>query len=372
MKKQIVLGLGLAVMATPALASKARLLALGEDANGSFYINDNRNIFLNASEVNNHKDLVTFEWGAAVPNASATGDADKPNAEGGLFRSMNNMVYGVQFGRSVALNDGIDDFTTAPSAPKADNAIDVFVGGDAGIKWGVQGTYASSKDETGANDDKVSVIDLAGGVTAGDVAGYVKYGIKNKSESAADEVEGKNNLEVGGSYKLNAYTIFGQYGMSKYELDAAIDDEVKSNYFQIGAGRANKLNDKATLFTKVAYVNEKEEADAANTEDKQWNLPATIGLEYDAASWLVLRASISQSLLSKIDKESATAQDGTLSETTTVAAGATLKFGELSVDGMIGNNDDGNVTGGQDNTSTGKGQLRTDSLMSRVAVSYRF
>ena len=43
MKKQLTVALGLAVLATPAFATKARLQALGEDVNGSYYVNDNRN-----------------------------------------------------------------------------------------------------------------------------------------------------------------------------------------------------------------------------------------------------------------------------------------------------------------------------------------
>ena len=65
MKKQIALAMGLAVISGSALASKARLQALGEDTNGSWFIQDNRNIFLNASHVNLNKDMVTMEWGAA-------------------------------------------------------------------------------------------------------------------------------------------------------------------------------------------------------------------------------------------------------------------------------------------------------------------
>ncbi len=63
MKKQIAIAMGLAVLSTPALATKARLEALGEDHYGSQFIEDNRNIFLNAATVNFHKDIVTYEWG---------------------------------------------------------------------------------------------------------------------------------------------------------------------------------------------------------------------------------------------------------------------------------------------------------------------
>src|SRR5690554_693409 len=100
MKKQLTVALGLAVLATPAFASKARLMALGEDANGSFFINDNRNIFLNAAEANNHADLVTFEWGN---NNGADSDTDA-NAEGGILYSHKNLVYGLHLGGQSTLD----------------------------------------------------------------------------------------------------------------------------------------------------------------------------------------------------------------------------------------------------------------------------
>ena len=125
-----------------------------------------------------------------------------------------------------------------------------------------------------------------------------------------------------------------------------------------------RRNNKASLFTKVAYVNSKVEDTTAAADNKETDLPLTVGLEYDAASWLTLRGSVAQSLYSKVDDGTV---DGTKEETTSVAAGASLKFGELTVDGMIGNNG-----GASDNTSAGTGQLRTDSLMSRVSMTYRF
>src|SRR6476659_1261938 len=94
MKKQLTVALGLAVLATPAFATKARLQALGEDNYGSAYINDNRNVWLNAAQINNHKDLVTYEFGS---NQTAD-NAATPRGEGGIFKAMGNMVYGVQFG----------------------------------------------------------------------------------------------------------------------------------------------------------------------------------------------------------------------------------------------------------------------------------
>src|SRR5690606_27088224 len=105
MKKQLALAAGIAVLAAPAFASKARLAALGEDVNGSFYINDNRNIFLNASESLNHKDMVTFELE----------DNGSGNGEGGFLRSHGNMVYGAHLGRNTEYNQDTTDIVDTAS-----------------------------------------------------------------------------------------------------------------------------------------------------------------------------------------------------------------------------------------------------------------
>jgi hypothetical protein len=366
MKKQIALAAGLAVLAAPAFASKARLQALGEDVNGSFYVNDNRNVFLNVAEVNNHKDLVTFEWGAA----DADDDTAAPRAEGGFFRSHGNMVYGVQLGRVSSLQQLKNDSGTGFAGTlDANNNIDLFVGGDAGIKWGATLSYVSEKDD--ANDDKASGMDLALGVSQGNLSGYLKYGLAGTLETTGEELERKGAMEVGGSYLLNDYTLFAQYSTAKLESDAAGDtDDYEATSMMIGAGRATKLNDKATLFTRVSYMNVSETDDmtASDEELKTSLVPVVIGLEYDAASWLTLRGSVSQAIWSNSELDG---DKSTVANSTVVNAGASLKFGDLTVDGVIGNNVDG-ATPGNNGTSTGEGQLRTDSLMSRVSVSYRF
>ncbi len=366
MKKQLALAAGLAVLATPALASKARMQALGEDVDGSFYINDNRNIFLNPAEVLNHRDLVTFEWGAGQ-TTDTDGDT---NAEGGFLRGSGNMVWGAQFGR---VTDFADDLNTAGDedadldAYVPSNALDLFVGGDAGIKWGAQLTYTSQKDDefatAGGDDAEAGQIDLAAGVSTGNISGYLKYGVSGKVETDGNDTEVKRSspLEIGGSYKWMDYTFFAQYMMAKYEADqAGADNDIETNTWQIGAGRVNKLSDRANLFTKVAYVNGKTEWDDLNgrDEDKSSTLPVTIGLEYDAASWLTLRGSVAQNVF--INEQEVDGDKSTIQNSTDVNAGASLKFGDLNVDGVLGTSNGNN------------GNYGTDNLLSRVSMTYRF
>lgn len=374
MKKQLTVALGLAVLATPAFASKARLQALGEDVNGSFYINDNRNVFLNAANINNHKDLVTFEWGDTTQGVD--GNAT-PRAEGGLFKASGNLVYGAYLGSESNSVNAIRQFgaNLNGASSQEENNIDVFVGGDAGMKWGANLTYSKSEKNEADGDAEQNALRTRLGVIAGDLEAFANISIANKAEdNAGNEFKGKLGGQAGVIYNLNDYRVFGTMIKADGEADGATDEDIKYTKFEVGAGRASKLNDKATLFTKASFVNVKAENDnntgagfgatCSNTlafgceEYKSTHLPVVIGLEYDAASWLVLRSSVQQTIWGK--EEDADNKRG-FQDTTVVNAGATLKFGELSMDGSIGN------TG-----TTTSGNFNTDTLMSRVSMTYRF
>ncbi|MFP5458943.1 MAG: hypothetical protein ACLGG7_09440 [Bacteriovoracia bacterium] len=366
MKKQLVLAAGLAVLATPAFASKARLLALGEDVDGSFYIQDNRNIFLNASEINNNKDFVTYEL--------AAGDN-----EGGFARTAGNMVYGVHLGRTLDYNANVQTLGTDAAAGlnvyDATNAIDLFLGGDAGVKWGVQLTYSSQKDDayaSGANvngatttEANTDVIDLSVGIGQGAWNAYAKAGIVGTTEHKDQDAEVKraSDIEVGGSYNVNGYVVYGQYGMAAYEIDGGA--ELEKSMLNLGVARQEKLNDKAVMFTKLNYGMDTSELKKANTpnETNTNDLTATIGLEFDAASWLTLRGSVGQAVL--VNETEVKPDKSTQPNTTIVAAGASLKFGDMTVDGMVGN-----TTGA--NAPAGAGTIDSSNLMTRVSMTYRF
>ncbi len=385
MKKQLVVALGLTVLATPAFASKARLQALGEDTYGSFYVNDNRNVFLNAANVNNQKDLATFEFGNTTNSQDGT---TSPRAEGGVFKSMGNLVYGVYLGsqsntsngyRSAAgLNGGAGTFES--------NNLDLFVGGDAGMKWGANVTYSNTaKDET-ANGAKQEAIRTRLGVIAGDIEGFANINlVNNAKDSTGQKFEGKLGYQLGAIYNLNDYRIFAEYRDFSGKAKGANDADISSNQLQIGAGRSTKLNDKATLFTRAQFQHNKASNDSGSAtfaatcssafsvgckSYTSSQVPLVAGLEYDAASWLTLRGSVSQVLWGTQEDKS---NKKGFANSTTVNAGASLKFGEMTVDGVIGNS--AALAGAaptSTDTSGGNGNLRTDNLMSRVSMTYRF
>jgi hypothetical protein len=369
MKKQLAVALGLAVLAAPAFASKARLLALGEDTDGSFFVNDNRNIFLNAANVNNHKDMVTFEWGTGGANDSDTA----PNAEGGVIMSHNNLVYGIHLGRQTSFNSELTSFSATAFEPS--NVIDLFVGGDAGLKWGANLTYASSQDENfnGTDDAEAKSLDLNFGVIMGDITAYVKAGLMGSAEQKANatnvksvDFERDSEYEVGASMLVNDYTIFAQANMNKYDNKVGNAD-IENQAYTLGAARTERLNDKTWMFVKLSGVYSKaDNGQTTNPETKTTLIPVSIGLEHDANSWLTLRGSVAQNLWSKVDSDAN--GDSTVANSTNVNAGATLKFGELSIDGMIGTSNNGAVG----STASENGTLAMDNLLTRASVTYRF
>ncbi|WPU64976.1 hypothetical protein [Peredibacter starrii] len=424
MKKQLTVALGLAVLATPAFATKARLQALGEDSYGSAYINDNRNIWLNSAQVNNHKDLVTYEFGGNVNQDSN----ETARGEGGAFKAMGNMVYGVQFGGAsntgnalrtgAGLISATGDFTD-PTNPTdvsyqgtglEENNIAVFVGGDMGLKWGANLEYAKTAQEDSPVSSEAMRTRL--GVIMGDTQVYANINLINnaKGETSVTPSAGAVNLDgtakfegdlgyqVGAIHAINGNTLFVDYRSFDMSSDinatgtlGTIDQkkDISSKQGEIGIGRVERLNDKTSLFLKGSFFMRDIENDhgkgagtsatlfgllcsnggiTACEEYKTQRVPVVIGLETEATSWLTLRGSVSQ-VVWGTNKINGT--ESTVRNSTAINAGATLKFGELSVDGVIGTADAATAVAGE-NTAGGNGTLRTDNLMSRVAMTYRF
>jgi len=379
MKKQLVLVTGLAVLAAPAFASKARLQALGEDVNGSLYINDNRNIFLNASHVNEHKDLVTYEWGTQG-TAAADDSAATPRSEAGFFFANGNMVYGAQLGNASDTAHAFRLQGMGGDVLAETNGVQLFVGGDAGVKWGASLFNSKSEDKGATADEKQESMRLQLGASQGAWEAFANVSLKNQAESNNQEFKGDTGYTLGGTYLLNDYKLFATYTSFAGE-DKDAGDDLSLKNITLGAGRTMKLNDKASLFVKAQYAMTTVEndggTDANDTDDsltdfdakeaKSTTLPVTVGLEYDAASWLTLRGSVGQNIMGEIEEK----DKRTVVDSTVVNAGASLKFGDLTVDGVVGNDTNGDGTVGE-NTGSGNGVIRTDSLMSRVSMTYKF
>lgn len=381
MKKQLTVALGLAVLATPVFASKARLQALGEDSYGSAYINDNRNIWLNAAQINNHKDLVTYEFGGN----QTTDSAQNARGEGGIYKAHGNFVYGAHFGGASNTANGMRAAAGLDEADE-DNNIDLFIGGDAGMKWGANLGYAKTADESSPLTAESMRSRL--GVIMGDTQVYANVNLINNAKGDNGvKFNGELGYQVGAIHAWEGNTLFFDYRSFDAESEAADKKDVSLMQAELGIGRVERLNDKTNLFAKASLFNAKvdNERTAGNVfggagctagtssvlaceEYETMRVPVVVGVETEAASWLTLRASVAHVVWgSEEDKN----DERTIANSTKINAGATLKFGELSVDGVIGNGDATTAVAGE-NTAAGNGTLRTDNLMSRVSMTYRF
>lgn len=356
MKKTLVIA-SLAVLSTSAFASKARMEALGQ-GQVSRYIMDTRSVFLNPAMVNEQKNYIITEWG----NSTAGETSIAPRAEGGFFREMGTFTYGLYLGN----NDSRVDHNAAFTAQS--NGLDLFLGGDMGVKWGARVHYANAKDEaTNAPiTTKHNAFGLGLGAEMGDAEAYVNVDLADKSTgtaaSAAYESKMKPSYTVGGSYKFAGWSFFAEYDMSKLNETQATATTEKDSTILVGAGRVHEINPTARLITDLQLVMNTNET-TANGKVKNNALPATLGMEVDATSWLVVRGSVAQNIILG-ETKLANGKKSTIANSTTVNAGATLNFGKLKVDGMIGNTNgarNGGVAGANDKTGT----LTTDNLLTR-------
>ncbi len=382
MKKQVLIATGLALLATSANATRSRMTALGQDdAKGSLYIEDSRGIFLNPAMVNTMNNYVVTEWGTA--------DAT-PNAEGGFFRNTGSFSYGAYLNSSVNEQEVIRTQSTAGGYASTttgamgnanfvgrDNQIDLFIAGDMGFQWGVRLDYAAGNNESGTPAVKAeqSSMGLGLGVTFGAINGYANMTIKDENTGAvgaanANDKWEASGLNLGASYGMGSYTFFVDYDSvgAEYTADATAKNETSQDTITVGVGRIHEVSSTSRMFMDLAYSSVKAEdkngtTTTLNTEVTTSSLPLTIGFEADANSWLTLRGSIRQLVIinsqeTKVSSATPTTTKISQTDTTSVNAGATLNFGKLKVDGMIG--------------SAGGGVLQLDNLMTNVAVHYWF
>jgi hypothetical protein len=136
-------------------ASRARVLVegtgdsgliLGNNGNmGSFYADDAYNMFYNPAYVNDYKNFGIIEksnFNSAYTSAGGNNviaTSGGTTAEGGFVTSIGNYSLGLYMNRTDVLSDAIyqNPFNMRP--------IDVMIGGDNGLKWGLGLTYSSYK-----------------------------------------------------------------------------------------------------------------------------------------------------------------------------------------------------------------------------------
>ncbi len=372
MRKNVLLVAGLVVLSTSAFASKSRMIALGQGSESRF-VGDSRSVFINPAEVNNYKNYVITEWGTS---ANTTDTDSAPRAEGGFFREMGSFAYGLYLGNNDSRIATVGATNRAFDAKT--NALDLFFGGDMGLKWGAKVHFATSKDEsaTGTGSvtltQKTSSLGLGLGAVHGDFDFSINADLADKANGtagsagvAADESKLKPSFTVDTGYNWMGNKFYAMFNSDKREEKLTATTNYKQSEIRAGWGRVHDVSPTAKVFMDAYLSIGSDENITATGKTKYQRLPLTIGMETDATSWLALRGSVSQNAIIGQTKNTA-GKKVTDANSTTVNGGATLTFGKLKVDGVVGTTSTTGTAGSK------TGALQTSNLLTRVGLTYNF
>jgi hypothetical protein len=364
MKNTLVMAAALALVATPAMASKSRLSALKNSA----HLADVQDIHVNASKITQHGEWLTFEMGKSNVNTTAT--VTDPKAEGGFSRKMGDANYGFYMGSVPSWVTSVRQGTYLVN----ENPINLFYGSKAGdLAWGAGLMYSNSDRKT--VKAKQSAMGLSAGVTASNWDAALTLGLMNtyKNETAAAEVDfkGKSAINLNATYNMDTMTFSFAADMNGGKEETGTAGNVAHDYdnstYAIGVVNSHKA-DGADFFygAKLTMQSDKDKATGIDSKTDTTALPVTVGIEADATSWMVLRASVSQNFILGSTKTSGTAvtspadETNTIAHNTSVAAGAGLKFGKLMIDGTL--------EAANSNTAA----LNGNAFLANGAVTYMF
>lgn len=356
--KKIFLIAALALAVNPAMASKARLSALSN----SDHLSDIQDIFANPAKLTEHTDWLTFEFGP-TPTTNATA-ATTPKGEGGFSRSMGDSKYGFYLGHSSAWVTDLRQGTYL--AP--DNTVNLFYATKAGdMAWGM-GIEYSNTDKKSTTEQQSST-GLNVGMKMGALAAGLTVGLANtyKKDSTSTDFKGKTAIALEGNYTMDTLTYSGSYAVNggKEQVSGADSHNQDKSAFLLGVTNSHKAEGSdffygvnflmSTLTDKVTTVDSKTETT---------RLPVFMGVEADATSWMVLRASLTQNFILGSTKTTTlgVGQTDTIANDTVVAAGAGLKFGKLMLDATL-------KAASNDTTA---GQVNGNTLLANAALTYNF
>jgi hypothetical protein len=374
--KKLVLIAAVTIASASAFASKARVDALQNAA----HMADTTDVLTKPDQAAVLPEFALVNFGAT--NAAGTA----ANAEGGFIRKMDGAAWGMYLGNRPGTNyRGL--FNTANKIQAAttlrflqmENGLNVLYAGDAGdMKWGA-GLYYSSSSKKGADtvnvlkDFKQEAASLY--LSASSTAGWdaqLAVGLMGKATystlaASANDFELKNNstASLSGGYMMDTMYFYGSYGMSGAKVSqsvGAVKDlaDRKDSLLKVGVVNSHK-KDGTDFFYGVALQMETQKDETENakntlssigttasdriTKREETSLPAIIGVEHDAMSWLVIRGSVTQNVLYSQQKNASdltTADNGksvdatnTVDANTTVAAGVGLKFNKFLLDGTL-------------------------------------
>lgn len=309
MTKKIVAVLALSLVSTGAFASQAKNLVSGggdggnilgtSGMNGSFYTNDEYNMFWNPAFIAGSKG-----W-AVVENGSNSGTS------AGFVTDMSGMNLGLFFNRPVDVGAG-------------SQAVDIVLGGDMGMKWGVGLTQTMS--QVGSN--QLQTTRLKAGLVSGDLEPFAQFDIKNTNTT--DTTKDDSNMTIGARYHYGEWAPYVAY--NGFKLAGATET---TKTYGLGLGRMTKMGD-VNMGYSISYW---------RVDNVGGSVPLNLNVSTDATSWLTVRGGFSHTLRASPGAGSATA----------TTLGASAHVGKADLDFTIGKHAAGAVilTDASDDNSFG-------------------
>jgi len=341
--KNLLLALTLVITASPAFASRARLESLGEGKNGSYYIHDSRNMFLNPAVISKYKKKLMIEVGSTTTSSSSADSSASPSAQGGFTNTFGDFTYAVylnNYSDTMAAaadcdfnNDGDctdpGEATFTGIAPQ--NAVEIQFAGEGSVNWGLGLTTGGNKQ----GDLSSSYWGVRAGIEKDALAVFTTVGLTSSIKNGATDVlKGKLRLDLGATYGMDDMTVFGKFSTSTNDVDQGAGAfETNSTSFGAGLGWNKEMTKSTHMFTRVEadYATAKS---AGATTSKSYLVPVVLGAETQALSWLAIRGSLTHALLGQTN----TGLNNTTAGQTSVAAGVGMTFGDVTIDGLVANN----------------------------------
>ncbi len=381
MKQLLVIAIALA--STNAFASRARVQSLGNSA----HITDTQSVYSNPAKMFLMGDFVNLESGAQ------TTTTQNANAEGLLVRSMGDAKAGLSLGhksenasafglRALLVGGAGAPLATMNVLVEQQNPLELSYGMKSGdMTWA--GTFVYSNYNDKVTDAKENSMGVRLGALTGAWDFSLGLGLLNtvKGKSAVtiapagvttgDEIEFKGTIGVSAfaGYTMGSLYTFGEVVLAgaKMENTTTATEMAKVDSTQITIGAVESVKkDGNEFFYGVSLVSSDLKNKTADEKTTSLSLPVIVGLEAEATSWMVLRGSLTQTVLINNSKETDTT--GTTAETspglnnTVAAIGAGLKFNKVTVDGSLQG-----LTGTAANQ-----QLDGNDLLTTVGLTYVF
>lgn len=353
------LAVAIVLSSVSAFATRARVTALGNSPHLVDVASSTPDQLLGLG------DSLTIESGVTAVATPATANANK-NAEGTLYKSFAGGKLGLVLGHqdSLVYSSRTAAATTITTIKGQQNPLQVsYAMKLSDLDFGAGLIYSNYNDKL--NSVKESTTGVVVGASNSMFYGNLKLIAADKYETSSVTYKGKMNFELTGGYNLNdTLSAHADIVSSGFKTTSAGSDtnDVDSYFVSVKLVDAFK-KDGNSFFYGAGLSNLSAKNSIGDGKETALNLPLIIGLEATATSWLTLRASVTQDVLLSNDKVEASGSTTTELNpglnTTKYAAGASLVFNKVSIDGTLSN-------------GAGNQSINGTDLLSTVGLTYNF